>query len=520
MRSSGILFVYIMKHTLSLFLTAFIFTLIASAVLLRFTLFGMAFEYDELFTAITTDPSLSLGWIWRHWLVVDVHPPLYNVLLWVYNHFVPYGPELWLRLPSVVFSLGALACAWFLFPKRFGKTARLLFVALLACNMYTILYAQHARAYALMLLFSVPLTFWFLDISRAVWSGETVSRRRWLAFGLVSLGLAWSHYFGALLVGVFYILLFVLAWRYKRNLLPFVLVPAVVGLLFLPWFIPNLQAQFEFRRFEGNWWANDMSMMRAPRALAWFFFFSPVGRWTMGALLVLGACARAWRLRREGDWGPHARELALLGVSALLVVGGAALVSLKAYMFIGRYFTELLPAVYLFCALLLAPLVRKNLLIRAVFVVVVAAEVFMYAMSHRSMLDPRAMPSRLTSEFYRDYFSGREIMVVAMEAFPPEAMPAMYGFYPNKVYGLNAKVTELVSLDEEARDRALEHHHRAFVFMPNCTEKKLYDLSKRWNRFAGVYMRLGGTCILGFSEKGAPPPPGIVLPPAQPVQSE
>lgn len=495
-----------MKKTLSLFLTAFLFTLIISAVLLRFTLFGMSYEYDELFTAITTDPSLSFGWIWSNWLVVDVHPPLYNALLWVYNHFVPYGPELWLRLPSVVFSLGALACGWFLFPKRFGKTARLLFVALLAGNMYTILYAQHARAYALMLLFSVPLTFWFLDMSRSVWRGKIISRSRWLAFGLVSLGLAWSHYFGTMLVGVFYILLFLQAWHYKRNLTPFLLVPTVVGVLFLPWFIPNLQAQFEFQRFEGNWWANDMEMMRAPRALAWFFFFSPWGRKLMGALLVLGIAGRIWRHWRTGRWGGFVRELALLGIAALLVIGGAALVSLKAYMFIGRYFTELLPAVYLFCVLLLLPLVRKSLLFRAALIVVVAAEVFMYAMSHRGMLIPTEMPARLTSQFYRDYFSGREIMVVAMEAFPPASMPAMYGFYPNKVYGLNAKVTELLSLSEEERDRALERRDQAFVFMPNCTEKKLYDLSRRWERFAGVYMRLGGTCVLGFSEKGEIPP--------------
>ena len=59
-------------------LTVLIFAAIAAGLVARFTLFSMSFEYDELFTAVTTDPSLSLGWIWVNWLVPDVHPPLYK----------------------------------------------------------------------------------------------------------------------------------------------------------------------------------------------------------------------------------------------------------------------------------------------------------------------------------------------------------------------------------------------------------------------------------------------------------
>ena len=111
-------------------------------IYVRCLLFNMAYEYDELFTAITTDPSLPFSWIYKNYLLVDVHPPLYNAILWLWNHLVPYGPEIWLRLPSFLMGIGALAEAWFLFPKRFGKTARLLFVSLLSCNIYLIYYAN------------------------------------------------------------------------------------------------------------------------------------------------------------------------------------------------------------------------------------------------------------------------------------------------------------------------------------------------------------------------------------------
>ena len=67
--------------------------LIGVGVGLRFCFWNIPYEYDEIFTAVTADPTLPLGWIWSHWLLVDVHPPLHNILLWLYNHVVPYGPE-------------------------------------------------------------------------------------------------------------------------------------------------------------------------------------------------------------------------------------------------------------------------------------------------------------------------------------------------------------------------------------------------------------------------------------------
>ena len=96
-------------------------------------------------------------------------------------------------------------------------------------------------------------------------------------------------------------------------------------------------------------------------------------------------------------------------------------------------------------------------------------------------------------------------MVVAMEAFPPSAMPAMYGFYVNKVYGLNVRITELFSLSEQERDKYLKKQDKAFVYMPNCSEEKLYSISRLWNRQVEIYMRLGETCILHFNIKGSGP---------------
>ena len=113
------------------------------------------------------------------------------------------------------------------------------------------------------------------------------------------------------------------------------------------------------------------------------------------------------------------------------------------------------------------------------------------------------MPARMIGMFYRDFFAGREVMVVPIEAFPPQAMPAMYGFYINKVYGFNVPVIDLVHMSDKERDKVLERHWSAFVYMPNCEEWKLMEISKRWKRKINILGNLGTTCMLTFQRPGS-----------------
>ena len=496
------------NKVLRFILTGCIFVAIVAAVICRFSLFSMSFEYDELFTAVTSDPVLSLGWIWSNWLVPDVHPPLHNVLLWVYNHWMPYGPEFWLRLPSVILGVGALACGWWLFPRRFGKTARLIFVSLLACHQYMILYSQHARAYALMLFLSVLLTFWFLDISRRIWHGKRIAASLWAKYALAALFLSWSHYFGTLLVGIFYILLFLQAWRYKQNLKPFIVLPVITGLLFLPWIIPNFLAQLQIHRFEeNNWWANRDASWYMVKSSLRFFVFSRTGIAAFAVLVAGGAVGQILQ-RVRGRLCPFARERLLLVTAVLAVAAVTSLISFKIFLFIGRYFTPILPALFLWVALITARVVRKNNLFRAVLLVLLVAEVWTFTIQRKALLNPTMLPARLVSQFYYDFFRGREVMVLAVEAFPPRAMPAMYGYYIHKVYGVKADVTELVHLNPQERERVLARNKDAFVFMPNCEEWKLRKVADQWNKHLNIYGNLGSVCLLFITDQPETPPAG------------
>lgn len=480
--------------------------LIGAGVGLRFCFWNISYEYDEIFTAVTADPSLPLSWIWKHWLLVDVHPPLHNILLWLYNHFAPYGPEAWMRFPSVLMGLWSLVLAWCLFPKRWGKTARLMFTAMLATQAYGIFYAQHARPYALLQCLSVPFLFLFLNISRLVRKNKKISAGTWSCFALLSLLLCWSHYFGALLFGVCSVWLLVQAVWYRRRIAAFVLVPGAVFCLFLPWLIPNLQANLALHRFSGAWWANSMPHPRLFPSLVVFFFSSFWGGWALA-----GVAAASWwfsvrRYRRTGRFA-FKREMLLLAAvlaSAALI---AALLSLKVYLLFGRYFMGFVPFVYLLIVFLLLPLCRRSRLASLAFVFFLASSAHMAVGFWQVTARTAFLPARLSMYSFVKRWPEKELFVVAMEAFPPASMEAMYGFYPNRVFGKNVRVTELWQMDEKTREAALARRDAAVIWMPNCSEKKLGLLSKTWERAVGVEAKVGNTCFIRLTEKGNFEPP-------------
>ena len=477
------------------------------AVCYRFVLFNISYEYDELFTAVTSNPALPFSWIWTHWLMIDVHPPLHNAFLWVYNHIAPYGPELWLRLPSLFFGLGGLLFCWFMFPRRYGKSARLLLVAALAVNFYLMFYTQHARPYAMMFFFASPLTFLFLKMSRAVWKGRRITAVQWLCFGVLSLLLAWTHYFGTLLYGVFSLLLFVQALYYRRNITWFLIVPGTVFFLFLPWLLPNLLQNISLERFDGKWWMNERTfgglMMGLRR-----FFFSP-SQWAYLAAclpLPIALWYRCKEWKRTGHFA-YGRDFLLFLAVNVLTFAIAGLMSFKLKLIMGRYFMELLPSFYLTIILFIFPFLRKNILPWICSLAFLILAMHSAHVAVRTFAFEGTFPARISAQYYQRVAQGRELFVIAIESFPPPSMEAMYGFYPNKIFGMDTKVTELWQLPEAERDAHLERRDQAVLWMPNCNPVKLKLISEKWQRVVGVEKMLVGSCFLRFSDKGQSTPP-------------
>ncbi len=135
--------------------------------------------------------------------------------------------EAWLRMPSVLAAVAAVAGIYYLGRRMFGRNVACVAAGILALNAYHIQYSQEARSYALL---SFAMTVTTFLVLRCV---ETPSWRAWALFAFVS-GLALYLHFFAIFVTAAQGLA-VLLWRRRALKLGQVaLATAIYALMLAP----------------------------------------------------------------------------------------------------------------------------------------------------------------------------------------------------------------------------------------------------------------------------------------------
>ncbi len=466
-------------------------------LVLRAVILNVSFEYDELFTAVSTNPALPLSYVWQHFLVVDVHPPFYNIGVWVYNHAVPYGPEWVLRLPSLLCGVLILWEGWQFFPRYLGRTARMLFLVLLSCNFYLIMYAQHARAYSLLVALAIPFTFFYLRMSRVVYHRHVIAGRLWVAYGLLGLLLCWSHYFGALCFGVFSVVLFSCAWYCKQRLRWFIVIPVLVLLCFTPWLLPNLLENIALHRFTGNWWGNThLVSWNLVREWIEFFFSSSYGFYVLAGLVTGAICYNLYgRVFHAKKW-PYCRDILVLFIPLATVIIFTLAVSGKIFWLIWRYFMPFMPSLYLCVALLLTPVCRRYKIILIVFFIFAGISFVMFFRACGAFQKDRIFAARGAMQIYQTAFGDKDLYVVALEGFPLQSLQPMYSFYPNHYFHMKQQVYELYSMPVDKRKELLKQSKNALMWMPNCELYKKDRIEQQWKQRFLIFAAFGDSCFL------------------------
>jgi hypothetical protein len=208
--------------------TMFVILILLMAILLRtLPLPGEAFEGDEVFSH--TMATLPLGDAIQAIRKDMVHPPLYYLLVRGVTT-VAGSSDTAVRAISLLSGLLVIAltgCIGLLVP-------RLLVPALGAAALVTlsdahIFYSQQARSYAFYsLLVAVMLALWCLP--------EMVRRRRsyWFAVALLSGVLLYTHYFGAVYMGVLLMVIF-FSGVSRAEKLRWTACFVGAGIIFAPW---------------------------------------------------------------------------------------------------------------------------------------------------------------------------------------------------------------------------------------------------------------------------------------------
>jgi 4-amino-4-deoxy-L-arabinose transferase-like glycosyltransferase len=148
---------------------------------------AVALWHDEAFSALYIS---KYGWgEMMHRIILDVHPPLYYIVLRLWGYIFGDG-LLSLRGMSIILGVATVWAGYLLIKKAFKSENWALLAALfLAINPFQIQYALEARMYTLGT-FLVLLSGYFLLMAL-----ETQSKKYWVYHAVTVAGCALTHYF-------------------------------------------------------------------------------------------------------------------------------------------------------------------------------------------------------------------------------------------------------------------------------------------------------------------------------------
>src|SRR3989344_3043650 len=124
-----------------------IWAILIGGLLLRSFSLNQSLWLDEAINVLATQNFSLIGMI-TEYAKGDFHPPLFFIIIWVWNKLFGTG-EIFIRLPSVIFGVLTIFFTFQIGKKIHSKALGLLSSFLLAINPLHIYYSQEARMYSL-----------------------------------------------------------------------------------------------------------------------------------------------------------------------------------------------------------------------------------------------------------------------------------------------------------------------------------------------------------------------------------
>ena len=308
--------------------------------------------YDEAYSIVVSRQPLPDIWALT---AVDVHPPLYYILL--HGCMQLFGDSVWvIRGLSVAAGTGAivLAACWL----RLFASPRTVYIALslLALQPIAVRYSQEARMYAL-------LAFWLMAASlvMALWQRRPDHRRYPVLYALVVAAALYTHYFAFLGIASYWAYALLTRrsghslWRRRTWWIANLAALA----LFVPWF-PELYRQLHATG--GIGWIPPLTPATIPTTL-WEFVWTGsavLRHWpVLAALVPMLVAWSLWQNRRTNLPQPYADPMAM-AMLAIMPIVLAGLVSLFKPLFVTRYLSFTALPMMLVIALAIDTLSRRR----------------------------------------------------------------------------------------------------------------------------------------------------------------
>ncbi len=186
--------------------------------------------YDESYTVAMVTHSFSEIWEIGS---KDVHPILYYYMIKILN--LIFGTNIIIyRLFSVIPIAILTILGYTHIRKDFGEKTGLLFSFLITFFLVTIRYACEIRMYSWGMLFTTIMAIYAYRLYK-----DKFSNKNLIIFGIFSLAVAYTHYYGVMVAGLINVALFIYLLRNhkekKAELIKFTICAVVQVALYLPW---------------------------------------------------------------------------------------------------------------------------------------------------------------------------------------------------------------------------------------------------------------------------------------------
>ena len=425
----------------------------------RFTLLHLGLQYDELYSMATAFPGFSWGYIWREMLLKDVNLPLFNFILYGWNHIFPLTAD-YMHLLSALVSAATIPLGWFLAPKRWDLTQRFIFTALMAGSFALVQFAGIIRAYSFAVLAVSALTLQALSILDVLSAHKNPSAKRWSAFFFTGLCAAYLHYFSSALFFITALIVFIYACYLKTGRKTVFLGTAVVFACWLPWVYHTVRLMSA----PGSSWWYTTPPVQASFEIAQFLFGSNL---ILGGLIVLIVVAGTSILFTYKKTLLFRTDLILPLGQTLILLGVITLVSHKYNLWMDRYFLAALPSFLLLLSYALFHLQERHRILIILLPLLLTGWVGEHwEFVHNARQEPTGLKNALA---YLTQTEKRHTILVdtAKTGYPPAALNLMYTFYAPKDYPLT-----IIPLTEQNRELAFTGE-KLPVLIPVCSVQHL-----------------------------------------------
>lgn len=223
---------------------ALLIFVIIGGVLRGHGLFERSLWFDEVFSVNVSNPANSLNTVFQL-TVEDVHPPLYQILLWLVHQVFGYGERVG-RIFSLVLSVAVIPSMYCLGAALFNRRVGVIAALLSTVSFILVVEAQETRSYSLLVLLMVWSLLMFFNLL------ETQNFRTVLLYSVVGSMLVNTHYFGFIPMAAQFFLLIYFSIRagFERRLFS---ASAIAGLLICSSLIPLFQYLLKNFGRTGTW---------------------------------------------------------------------------------------------------------------------------------------------------------------------------------------------------------------------------------------------------------------------------